>query len=491
MRYFLFLLMLFLFAPDGYGQYGDVMRLTLGDAIVLAQKQSPDILVARHAFRSSYWNYCFYKANYLPSLTFTSTPSFNHRFNLVSLAGGVSEYVEQNQLETSGALSVTQNIPWTGGMLSVRTDARRLDLYGSNRSHTYNVNPVIVSYEQAIFGYNSLKWDKRIEPLRFEEGKRNYVESMELVAAKTILCFFNLAKAQTNLQIARTNYANADTLYAFAKGRYEIGTITENEMLQLEVNRLNEESNMLGAQTEVDNYMQELRSFLGITEGRRIEVLAESEIPTLQVDLEKAIGKAIENSPDIISFERRKQESESNVAYAKSLSGIRADIFAQFGLTQTGTDIDAAYRDPMNQQYVELGIRLPILDWGRGKGRVRVARSNRDMVYTQVEQDRTNFELNIQKVVRQFNLQSSRVNVARRTDHTANRRNDVARRLYLSGKSTILDLNAAITEKDQAKRNYINTLYEYWTLYYTLRSLTLYDFEHEIQLTEDYDALLR
>lgn len=491
MKNYILLGLLLFFAMEGYGQGSDRMRLTLDQAIVLAQKQSPDILVARHSFRSSYWNYCFYKANYLPSLTFTSTPNFNHRINVIPLADGTSQYVEQNQLETSGALSVTQNIPWTGGVLSVKTDVRRLDLYGSNRSHTYNVNPVIVSYEQALFGYNYLKWDKRIEPLKFEEGKRNYVESLELVAAKTILSFFNLAKAQTNLQIAHTNYANADTLYAFAKGRYEIGTITENEMLQLEVNRLNEESNMLTAQTEVDNYRQELRSFLGITENIDLEVVAENEIPDLTVDLLQAIGKALENSPDIISLERRKQESDSNVAYAKSLSGFRADIFAQFGLTQTGKEISAAYRDPLDQQYVELGVRLPILDWGRGKGRIRVARSNRDMVYTQVEQDRTNFELNVQKIVRQFNLQSSRVNVAGRTDYTANRRNDVARRLYLSGKSTILDLNAAITEKDKAKRDYINTLYEYWTLYYTLRSLTLYDFERDRPLTEDYELLLR
>lgn len=491
MKGYIFLGFFLVVAAASYGRDGRQMRLTLQEAIGLAQKQSPDILVARHSFRSVYWNYCFYKANYLPSLTFTSTPNFNHRINVVPLPDGTSQYVEQNQLETSGALSVTQNIPWTGGVLSVKTDVRRLDLYGDNRSHTYNVNPVIVSYEQALFGYNSLKWDKRIEPLKFEEGKRHYVERLELVAAKTILCFFNLAKAQTNLQIAKTNYANADTLYAFAKGRYEIGTITENEMLQLEVNRLNEESNMLTTQTDVDNYMQELRSFLGITENMDLEVIAENRIPEFKVDLFQAISKALANSSEMISLERRKQESESNVAYAKSLSGFRADIFAQFGLTQTGEEMRTAYRDPLNQQYVELGIRLPILDWGRGRGRIRVARSNRDMVYTQVEQDRTNFELNVQKIVRQFNLQNSRVNVASRTDDTANRRNDVARRLYLSGKSTILDLNASITEKDQAKRNYINALYEYWTLYYTLRSLTLYDFEKECPLTEDYELLLR
>lgn len=70
------------------------------------------------------------------------------------------------------------------------------------------------------------------------------------------------------------------------------------------------------------------------------------------------------------------------------------------------------------------------------------------------------------------------------------RRSEVARKLYLLGKSTILDLNASISEKDSARRNYISALYNYWSLYYTLRSMTLYDFERNTILTEDYHLLI-
>ena len=482
-----------LFMPVHFivSQETNTTKLTIHEAIEVAQKQSPDILVARHSFRSSYWNYTFYKANYLPSLAFSSRPNFNHRINVINMPDGTSEYVEQNQLTTDGAFSITQNIPWTGGSFSIETGIQRLDLFGNNRTHSYRTNPVIVSFNQSLFGYNSLKWDHKIEPLRYEGAKKTYVEALELVATRTTFRFFNLARAQTNLDIAKTNYANADTLYTFAKGRYDIGTITENEMLQLEVNRLTEESNMLSAQIEVDNNMQELQYYLGFQNAQTIETIVDDDIPDITVELDRALQLAFENSPDITNMERRKIESESNVAYAKSLSGFKAELFAQLGLSQTGIEISDAYKNPLNQQYVEIGVNLPILDWGRGKGRVQVAKSNRDMVYTQVEQSRTNFELNVIRIVKQFNLQVSRVNVAARTDHTANRRNDVARRLYILEKSTILDLNAAIAEKDAAKRNYINSLYSYWELYYTLRSLTLYDFKKNSPITEDYELLLK
>jgi len=462
----------------------------LQQVIDLAQQQSPDVLYARHSFRSSYWNYCYYKANYLPSLNLNSTPNFNHSINAITLPDGTAQYIQQNQLMSDVSFTINQNIPFTGGSLFIQSSLQRLDLLDES-AYSYKSNPLIIGYRQALFGYNSLKWDKKIEPLRFEAAKRSYIETLELVGARAVSKFFNLAKAQTNLEIAQTNYANADTLYVFAQGRYNIGTITENEMLQLEISKLTEESNRLEAQMQVDDCMTDLRSYLGIKATFPIEVVIEDNIPLASIDASKALEYAIENGLDVLNMQRRKKESESNVAYAKSNTGLKVDLYMQFGLAQTGQEIETAYRKPLNQQYVELGIRLPILDWGREKGQVEVAKSNRDMVYAQVDQNRMDFEMNIVKLVKQFNLQSNQLRVAAKVDYTAERRNEVARKLFLLGKSTILDLNASITEKDSAKRNYINTLYTYWSLYYTMRSITLFDFEKNLPISEDYQLLIK
>ena len=492
MKKYIYILLCLLYPLSAFSQpaQDSAIVLTLEKTIDIARKHSPDALVARHSFRSQYWNYCYYKANYLPSLTFSSTPNFNHSINAITLPDGTSRYVQQNRLITDAILSLNQNIPFTGGTLFLQSGIQRLDIF-DDKSYSYKTNPIIIGYQQSLLGYNSLKWDRKIEPLRFEEAKKSYVETMELVSANATLKFFNLAKAQTNLKIAAFNYSQADTLYTFAQGRYDIGTITENEMLQLEINRLSEESNKLNAQIDVDDCMQDLSAYLGISEAVDIIAAVENEVPRFSVDINQALQLALLNSPDILGMKRRKLESESSIAIAKASSGLKADIFAQFGLTQTSNELNSAYKNPLNQQYVEVGIRFPILDWGRGKGQVRVAQSRRDMVFTQEEQNRSNFEQNIRKIVKQFNLQTGKVAIAAKTDRTAERRNEVARKLYILGKSTILDLNASISEKDAAKRNYINALYNYWSLYFTLRSLTLYDFEKNIPLTEDYENLIK
>lgn len=468
----------------------EALELTLQQTIRHAQEQSPDAQSARHSFRSSYWNYRYYRANYLPNLTLTSTPYLDRAINKVTLGDGSVKFVEQNLLSTNLTLSLTQNVPWTGGTFFVETSAQRIDLF-SDKSHSYQTSPVNIGYRQSLFGYNSLKWDRRIEPVRYREARKRYVETLELVAAAATQKFFALATAQSNYEIACTNYANADTLYIYARGRYDIGTISENEMLQLEINKLTEETNRMNARIEVDNAMQELRSYLGIQQDVDLKVRIEDFVPDLQIDLNEALLLAAQNSPDIENMQRRRLESESAVAQARANAGLKADIYLRFGLTQTADRWKNAWRNPMDQQYVSLSVSLPILDWGRGKGQVRVAKSNRDLVQTQVEQDKTDFDLNIRKLVKQFNLQAQRVHIAARTDTTAQRRADVARRLYLLGQSTILDLNASITEKDSARRNYVTALYDYWSLYYTLRSLTLYDFRQDQPLEEDLERLIK
>ena len=464
----------------------NTMQLTLWESIKMAQDFSPEARAAEHTYRAAYWSYRAYKANYLPGVSLVSTPFLNRQINKITQPDGTEQFIRQNQLSINLSLEISQNIWFTGGNVFVQTETQRIDEL-SSKSKSYSTIPFSIGYSQSIFGYNSLKWDRKIEPVRFKEARKTYAETLELISAKTCELFFNLATAQANLKIAEANYASADTLYRYARGRYEIGSITENEMLQLEVNKLNEETNMMKAGIEVDDAMLTFRSFLGIRDGTEIEVTLDPEdIEPFEVPLDKALVLAYENSPEMETYERLRLESKSNLAAARAERGLKADLYLQFGLSQTGNELLSSFRNPMNQQYVSLSLAVPILDWGKGKGKVRVAKSQIELVETQVGQALTDFELNVHKMVRQFNLQAKQVEVAIKTDETARKRYDVAMKLYLMGKSSILDLNAATAEKDSARRNCLSAMKTYWTLYFGLRSMTQYDFRNGCEIEISY-----
>lgn len=484
MKSIYFIILLFFFLGQLNAQ--DTLRLTLDEAVALARKQSPQAVAARHQMRASYWNWRSFKADYLPSLTFTSNSQLNRSIGPVTMPDGSDSFVKRNQLLNEGMLTVNQNIAPLGGSVYMQTGLQRLDIFSDNQV-SYQSTPVVVGYSQNLFGYNYLKWNKRIEPVRYSYSQKLYSETIELVSSGATMLFFQLATAQSNWQSANYNYANADTLYNYAQGRYEIGTITENEMLQLEINYLTEQTNRLNARIEMDDRILNLRSYLGITSNVEIVAVISPDVPEFAVPVYEALDLAHQNSPDIELFHLQKLQSESAVAQANASRGFKADLYLQFGLSQTDTQFRNVYNNPLNSQLVSLGVRIPIIDWGVGRGRVEVAKSNLEKAKIDIAQARTDFDANVIKMVKQFNLQANKVDIAHRTTERALRRNDVAYRLYLLGKSTLLDLNAAIEEKDRTQRAYISELQSYWSLYYGIRSLTGWDFENNKPLNTPTD----
>ena len=455
------------------------LTLTLSEVIRMAQENSPSAISARLNRESAELSYRNYKANYLPSMTLSSNPSYSRSINKVTQPDGTFKYLEQNSLSSDLALSIQQNFALTGGSFSITSSLDRTDFFreGQEKQTSFSTSPIYIGYSQTLFGVNSLKWDRRMEPIAYREACKRYNETMELIASYACSYFFSLASAQVNAEIANFNYAHADTLYRYAQGRYNIGTITENEMLQLEISKLSAETDRINAQFSVEDNMQSLRSFLALQDNVDIRVVIEDSVNHFIVPAEEALAMAYEHNPDPEYFKRARLQNDRNVANAKANAGLRANIYLQFGLTQTGPDLETAYRDPINSQQARISLSLPILDWGRGRGQVKMAKSNRELSNMNIDQNERNFEENVYRLVRQFNQQGAKMNILAKTDITAERRFEVARRLFLMGKSTTLDLSKAISEKDAAQRSRISALSNYWSLYYTLRSLTGYDFE--------------
>lgn len=466
-----------------HAQSQDTLLLNLSRAIELALEQSPSVRSARNNFLAQHWNYLYYRANYLPSITFSSSPYINNEINKITQGDGTSRFLSQSQFAADFNVSINQNIALTGGKLFLKSSINYLREMES-KVNMFSTIPISIGYTQSLFGYNSLKWDRRIEPLRYTEAKKNYAETIELVSAQACNYFFSLAAAQSDVQMAQRNYANADTLYRMAQGRYKLGTITENEMLQLEISRLSQETSAMDAKISEEEQLNSFRSFLGLPQERPICLVIPDSVPDFKISLNEALSYAMQNSPDPVYYERIRREARSNLAVAKANAGLKADIYLQFGLSQTGDKLSSAYNRPMTQEYGSISISLPILDWGRGRGKVRVARSQLELTDIQAEQGVEDFRQNVRKIVSQFNMQSRKVHIARLTNERARHRHTLAMRLYIMGQNSLLDLNDAIAEQNSAGRSYLYAMSTYWTLYYTLRSITGYDFESGREITE-------
>ena len=125
----------------------------------------------------------------------------------------------------------------------------------------------------------------------------------------------------------------------------------------------------------------------------------------------------------------------------------------------------------------QLQLDIPILDWGRSKSRTKTAEAQRQLTQYAVEQDQQNFRQEIYTQVSLFEMLRDQLALTIEADSIASEKYKIAQERYVLGNLSITDLSIAFTEKDQAKRDYIYALRDYWGAYYKLRQLTLYDFE--------------
>ncbi len=185
----------------------EVKQLTFREVIKLSEEQSPNALMAKHRFRNSYWQYRTFVAQYRPSLILTgTTPDYSNSYDKVwnSVTNGY-DYQSTNTLSNLGSLSLSQNIGFTGGSLSLNSDLTIFNDF-ENDSRKYITAPVSIGLTQPLFRYNALKWQKKTEPLKYQAAKKTFLENIESVHQQAVMIFFALAQAQINKQIAEMNY---------------------------------------------------------------------------------------------------------------------------------------------------------------------------------------------------------------------------------------------------------------------------------------------
>ncbi len=453
-------------------------RMTLDEAIGVARTSSVAALEAKASFVSSYWAWRSYKASRLPSLNlYGNLASFDRSLRqLQNFETGELVYTGNYNMQNSIGLSISQNIGFTGGRLSIYTDLSRIDQFGVDAGKTWYAQPVTLYYEQPLLAYNRFKWEKKISPRQYERAKRVYIESMEQVTINAVHCYFNLMLARRNHEAAMTNYQNTRQMYSIAAQRLKLGSVTREEYLQLELRMVNDSISINENEIAVREAQMALNSLLGFDEKFEIETVTEDVLPDIRMDYDLVMAKALENSSFRLENEIEMLTAESDIAQAKADRGASVSIGAKFGLSNFDAVLRKTYGNLLDQEVVGITFSIPIFDWGMGKGRVKEAEAKAAVIKAQVEQSENDYRRNIFTAVGQFNSQRQQCMASARAESIAQERYSLVMERFRSGSVSVTDLNTARSECDEAFRNYIDDLMNFWNYYYSLRKLTLYDF---------------
>jgi len=484
MRVFIYFLCFILCSFSLSGQKEEV-KINLVQCIDLATNQSLQAFKAENDYMSSYLDFLNYKASRLPSLSLQLNPiQYNSQFTKrYDFNENIDIYRQQQLINSSAGISISQNIELTGGSFTLESDLNYMKNYGESQYTQYSSVPIRFGYSQSLFGYNSLKWSKKIEPVKYEKAKKSFLYSKEAIAVETIQYFFDLALAQSEYTMANENVASSDTLYTAGKEKYCFGHISQADLLILELDLTNANNALENSITQLEKATSAFLSFFDLEESCTISLDIPDIMPDITISTEEALFQVKENNPDILSYRQQELESKQSVEQMQKTRGVDAYFSASVGFNQAGNRLIDSYYHPLRQDMINLSVSVPIIDWGTRKRRIKLAKNNMDVTMRTIKLNEHDLEQEIIAMVSEFNRQK---NIAKKSLEALNMAistYNINKQRFIIGTTDINTLTLSLSRKDNATRNYLSALKQYWSLYYNIRKLTLYDFEKREKLS--------
>lgn len=464
-------------------------NLTLDEVIALAQSESPQVKLAEIRKSNAYWINQSFLSDYRPQIDLDLTlPALNRSIAEIIQPDGSSAFRERSQMRNMLSLSLSQRITATGATVFASTGIERLDIFKSlsgSATKNYLSNPLFFGFRQPLFGFNELKWNKRIMPMVYDESKARFSEDLEAVAGTAVVRFFNLLNAQMDLESSEARKIVAEELFQLGENRYSVGNIAETDLLQLEMDVMRSNTDISAAKLAQQTANEQLRNFLGIFEAVNFKLELPLEIPEVYVDLDVALAQSKLNRSRVLELNRMLLEAEQEVERTKAGTGLNGDLTGQFGLTGVGSKLNTAYSNLTDQELVTLQLTIPIADWGKSKAQYEIAKSRYELADLNTQLEKINFENEVTIAVQQFELVKENVDLAKRSYEASQKRYDLTRKRYVIGKVDVTQLNLADREQESQRQAYVRSVNQFWLAYYQLRSLTLYDFIKDESLVKD------
>lgn len=116
-----------------------------------------------------------------------------------------------------------------------------------------------------------------------------------------------------------------------------------------------------------------------------------------------------------------------------------------------------------------------------------MAKNNLNIAYISAQQEELTVEEEVIMTVSDFNIQQGLILSAEEALDLAIMAYMEIKQRFMIGKSDLNSLTLSLQRQQEAQRNYISALQNYWLSYYKIRKLTLHDFDTGLSLSNTFD----
>ncbi|MCL4304927.1 TolC family protein [bacterium] len=328
---------------------------------------------------------------------------------------------------------------------------------GKSRSSSWSLNANLSLFEggQRIFLYRIAQAQKKINTLTVADAHKSLTRSV----AQQVVGVLTMEKVVALSKRLRDQRKDA---YDLAKARFEVGAVTELDVLQAEIELGTAENTIASSERELEKRREDLNQTLGIDLRSRYPIAEAGSLSPYQFDLDQMVSDAYQNRTDLEIAWLRLKQARHNVNYSKGAYLPRVSIGASRAASeQSGADQPFTL-NPRNRNTTYYGS----LSWNLFDGFAREYDvASKRVELRRAEETERELRLSIEKSVREAyrNLETvyDQMQTTSRNRELANRTLELERERYRLGATSALSLRDAQVTYERAETDHLQKELEY------------------------------
>lgn len=446
--------------------------LTMDQTIRLAQDSTIEAHLGSAALMQARWEYEQFLSQRRPQISFELNPGYQKMS--FEPATHYYKYRDYNMLNTLAEVRLEQKALGIGGEFYASTGALWTRYFNQNNpAQLFSTVPLGIGYSNDLISYNPYKWEKELSDLKLRTSEKEFRHTLGNIALEAVKLYVNCYVAQEKYLICVNNAGVAADLLGIGREKFNMASISKNELSALELQSINAENALYNARQQVEDARGRLLSYVKIDDfGQETLLEAPAELTYKAISAEEAIALAKDNNPEYLKNYEQIVSARQQAQKAKAQGRLlQTGIDLNLGLQSTTAVLGNIYAGQQPFMTGSITFRIPIYDGGLARSRNKVAEYRLDYAETAEREAARQLELNVGLALREFNIQQDLVTRTRHALALADESFELAQELYSNGETDINTFILAQNRKDEAHTNYLNSLSAYWTSYYTLRML--------------------
>lgn len=358
--------------------------------------------------------------------------------------------------------STSQNVsytPWVAsGISSEGYTKSSIDKVYYNGSYSVMGNYTIWNGNK---NHNQVKLNKLTTEAAELDSATQAQNLQEQIATLYIQICYSTEAIQVNKESYKSSLENEKRGQEFVK----IGKMSQADLAQLTAQRAQDEYSIVEAESNVKNYKRQLKELLQITNDDEFDVVvpnatdaqALADIPTLN----SVYASAIENRPEIKSYQNMIEQSDVSIALAKA--GKMPTVSANAGVSTSSTSMNkTAWGSQLKQNFNVGGgisVSIPIYDNRSTKTAINKANIQKQSSMLDLKDQQTKLYSTIENYWLQANTNQSQFKAAQVSTESAQTSYDLQSEQFKLGLKNIVDLRTGKDNLLKAKQNELQSKY--------------------------------